>query len=134
MGGVTHQRLPIARIGLGFQAADEGGAQLYGTGAQTQRRGDTRPIHDATRGNHRDVEPAHQTPRFFLAGDGGDGVVFELTPGKNGHWKYIPLRSFYGPDGNGPSYGLVLDGKGNLYGTTWTGGTYGNGTVFEITP
>jgi uncharacterized repeat protein (TIGR03803 family) len=28
----------------------------------------------------------------YQGGDGGDGVVFELTPGKNGHWKYIPLR------------------------------------------
>lgn len=70
----------------------------------------------------------------YQGGDGGAGVVFKLTPAKNGHWKYTPLRSFHGPDGSGPSYGLVMDGAGNLYGTTWTGGTYGNGTVFEITP
>jgi uncharacterized repeat protein (TIGR03803 family) len=70
----------------------------------------------------------------YQGGDGKDGVVFKLTPGKSGRWEYTPLRSFHGPDGNGPSYGLAMDGAGNLYGTTWSGGSYGNGTVFEITP
>jgi uncharacterized repeat protein (TIGR03803 family) len=70
----------------------------------------------------------------YQGGNGKDGVVFKLAPDKSGHWEYTPLRSFHGPDGNGPSYGLAMDGAGNLYGTTWSGGTYGNGTVFEITP
>jgi uncharacterized repeat protein (TIGR03803 family) len=30
--------------------------------------------------------------------------------------------------------GLIFDAVGNLYGTTAVGGTYNNGTVFEITP
>jgi uncharacterized repeat protein (TIGR03803 family) len=67
-------------------------------------------------------------------GDGNSGVVFELTPKGDGSWAYSTLRSFHGPDGNGPSYGLILDTAGNLYGTTWAGGTYGNGTVFEVMP
>jgi len=67
-------------------------------------------------------------------GDGNSGVVFQLTPKGDGSWAYATLRSFHGPDGNGPSYGLILDAAGNLYGTTWAGGTYGNGTVFEVTP
>jgi uncharacterized repeat protein (TIGR03803 family) len=43
-------------------------------------------------------------------------------------------------DGNGPNEGLVHDRSGNLYGTTWTGGTagfecyQGCGTVFELSP
>jgi uncharacterized repeat protein (TIGR03803 family) len=45
-----------------------------------------------------------------------------------------PLYSFTGtPDGSNPWGGLVRDSKGNLYGTTNSGGTYGAGTVFEIT-
>jgi uncharacterized repeat protein (TIGR03803 family) len=70
----------------------------------------------------------------FDGGSGKSGVVFKLSPTSDGHWKYTPLRSFHGPDGSGPSYGLTLDSSGNLYGTTWTGGAYGNGTVFEISP
>ena len=38
------------------------------------------------------------------------------------------------PDGNSPAESLVLDTKGNLYGTTVHGGTFGEGTVFELTP
>jgi len=29
---------------------------------------------------------------------------------------------------------LIMDAKGNLYGTTYGGGVNGNGTVFMITP
>jgi uncharacterized repeat protein (TIGR03803 family) len=29
---------------------------------------------------------------------------------------------------------LILDAKGSLYGTTYYGGEYGTGTVFEVKP
>jgi len=46
---------------------------------------------------------------------------------------YKVLHSFAGkPDGGGVFAGVVIDGKGNLYGTTWGGGAYGYGTVFEL--
>ena len=38
------------------------------------------------------------------------------------------------PDGNGPAVGVVLDDKGKLYGTTVHGGTFGEGTVYELIP
>ena len=46
---------------------------------------------------------------------------------------YRNLYNFSGDqDANGP-YGIpVLDAAGNLYGTTDSGGTYGNGTVFQL--
>jgi len=38
-------------------------------------------------------------------------------------------------DGEFPDYGnLIFDTAGNLYGTTYKGGTYNSGTVFELTP
>ena len=37
-------------------------------------------------------------------------------------------------DGAGPSGGLISDAAGNLHGTTSSGGTYDDGTVFELTP
>jgi uncharacterized repeat protein (TIGR03803 family) len=70
---------------------------------------------------------------------GGDaqcqcGVVFKLTPGAKGKWKYTAVHRFHYTDGFDPEAGLILDGKGNLYGTTANGGKYGGGVVFEITP
>lgn len=44
------------------------------------------------------------------------------------------LHSFAGgaSDGCTPLQGLVIDESGNLYGTTFNCGAYGNGTVFEL--
>ena len=33
-----------------------------------------------------------------------------------------------------PYCNLIFDAAGNLYGTTFAGGTYGGGTVFELSP
>lgn len=68
----------------------------------------------------------------------GCGVVFELVKGKGGLWTEKTLYNFQGdPDGAIPNGALTLDAKGNLYGTTWAGGTgtqclAGCGTVFEV--
>ena len=63
------------------------------------------------------------------------GTVFQLTIGGDGQWKETLLHSFSGPpDGDTPIGTLVLDGEGNLYGTSFYGGVYDAGTVFEITP
>jgi uncharacterized repeat protein (TIGR03803 family) len=69
-------------------------------------------------------------------GGGGCGVVFKMTPPKpgSGKWTYTVLHRFTGPDGALPVAAPILDTKGNLYGTTSTGGPNGSGVVFEITP
>jgi len=56
-----------------------------------------------------------------------------LTPQKNGKWKYTVLHKFTAADGEYP-YGVIIDGKGNLFGTTQGFGKYYAGTAFEITP
>jgi hypothetical protein len=65
----------------------------------------------------------------------GCGVIFELSP--TGTEKV--LYRFKGKaDGALPSSGLVLDAQGNLYGTTYEGGSpncqYGCVVVFKLTP
>src|SRR6516165_8888952 len=58
-----------------------------------------------------------------------DGTVFELAKGSG---TIHTLVSFNGSNGAGPYAGLILDGSGNLYGTTTAGGAVGDGTVFEL--
>jgi uncharacterized repeat protein (TIGR03803 family) len=71
----------------------------------------------------------------IAGGTGCDcGVVYKLAPGSNGKWKYTVLHRFTGYDGAQPGANLIIDGKGNLYGTTITGGMGGAGVAFEITP
>ena len=74
-------------------------------------------------------------------GTHGAGTVFELSPNSDGTWSESILYSFtYGADGGLPVSGLVMDGPGNLYGTTQQGGIFnhqcstGCGTVFELSP
>src|SRR5580698_276278 len=42
------------------------------------------------------------------------------------------LYTFTGADGNNPIAGLVMDAQGNLYGTTFGGGTSNYGAVFKL--
>jgi uncharacterized repeat protein (TIGR03803 family) len=67
------------------------------------------------------------------------GTAFELTPSAGGYTERI-IHSFgSGTDGEYPDAGVVLDGAGNVYGTTPLGGT-GNqcntscGTVYQLVP
>lgn len=65
------------------------------------------------------------------------GTVFQLTPGSSGTWNEKILHRFKNTGGDGIfpySSRLVLDGHGNLFGTTLNGGISNNGVVFEVTP
>jgi uncharacterized repeat protein (TIGR03803 family) len=60
----------------------------------------------------------------------GSGVVFKVTSAGDESVEY----SFDGgASGAYPNGGLVRDGEGNLYGTTYQGGAYNYGTIFKIT-
>src|SRR5208282_2343682 len=63
------------------------------------------------------------------------GTVFEIaTTGKEaGTEKVLYNFGSHLGEGSYPHAGLIFDKEGNLYGTTWQGGAYGLGTVFEIT-
>jgi uncharacterized repeat protein (TIGR03803 family) len=59
----------------------------------------------------------------------GAGTVFEVAQGSG---TITTLASFNVSNGLNPEAGLVEDSGGNLFGTTHNGGTYGDGTVFEV--
>lgn len=68
----------------------------------------------------------------YYGGTYGWGTVYEFEHLKYG-WAEKVLYSFSGPnDGADPSGNLLIDGSGNLYGTTSAGGNQGEGTVFEL--
>jgi uncharacterized repeat protein (TIGR03803 family) len=70
----------------------------------------------------------------YDGGGGGNGTVFKLTPG-SGRWTYTVVYGFPdSSDGRAPEGALILDGAGNLYGTTVQGGGSRYGAVFEVTP
>jgi uncharacterized repeat protein (TIGR03803 family) len=67
----------------------------------------------------------------IAGGASGTGTVFQLTP----KGKETVLYSFTGgSDGRNPRGGVIMDGDGNLYGTTFAGGTGSVGVVFKLKP
>jgi uncharacterized repeat protein (TIGR03803 family) len=60
-------------------------------------------------------------------------AVFELSPNGSGGWKPTLIHKFAKPSFN-PNGTPVLDSAGNLYGTTYAGGTGGDGTVYKLSP
>jgi uncharacterized repeat protein (TIGR03803 family) len=62
------------------------------------------------------------------------GTAYQLAPQADGSWKETILHSFGNSkdDGQTPYASLTLDAAGRVYGSTLGGGTYGNGTVFEL--
>ena len=64
----------------------------------------------------------------------GPGRVYELIPSGNRLWSFKILHKFKfdGHDGFIPFAGVTLDAPGNVYGTTYEGGSLGGGTAFEL--
>jgi uncharacterized repeat protein (TIGR03803 family) len=67
----------------------------------------------------------------YDGGSSGFGTVFKMTPGGT----ETILYSFAGgsSDGAYPYAGVIQGSDGNLYGTTYQGGSGGDGTVYKLT-
>jgi uncharacterized repeat protein (TIGR03803 family) len=70
-------------------------------------------------------------------GANSGGTVYELSYGQTKkQWVYSVVYNFCGAqhcdDGSTPTSRLIEDASGNLYGITATGGTHGEGTVYEL--
>jgi uncharacterized repeat protein (TIGR03803 family) len=69
---------------------------------------------------------------YYGGGDPGVGTVFKVN--KEGETILHFFQSDDNPDGANPYGGVIMDGNGNLYGTTSGGGRAGMGTIFKLTP
>jgi uncharacterized repeat protein (TIGR03803 family) len=120
-----------------------GGANDYGTVFELTTA-NTLKILYSFKGGHKDGQLPEASlifdPQGNLYGTTSDnpnaegpfGTVFELTA----QGEEIVLHSFTGaPDGFNPVTTLIMDQRGNLYGTTQGGYiAYAGGTVFEVAP
>jgi uncharacterized repeat protein (TIGR03803 family) len=79
------------------------------------------------------------SPLYGTMSNGGNkhGLAYQLTPGDTG-WTYQAIYNFCSvkncTDGSYPFGSLLVDGTGNLYGVTQTGGSKGQGAAFELSP
>lgn len=111
----------------------QGGAYGYGTVFKISPDGVETTLHTFTGGSDGYVG---QSPvildsagnLYGIAGGGtkGHGIVYKVTPSGVATVVYEA-----GPAGLGG--GLVMDKSGNLYGTTWAGGSKRTGSVYKLT-
>ena len=59
-------------------------------------------------------------------------AIVAVPPAQTRAANLLPLVSFNGANGLSPRGELIADAKGNLFGTTFLGGSNDHGTVFEI--
>jgi uncharacterized repeat protein (TIGR03803 family) len=67
----------------------------------------------------------------YEGGSANLGAVFVVSPSGSGGVLYSFVGGVY-KDGQYPYAGVVRDTEGNLYGTTYGGGSYGLGVVFKV--
>jgi len=65
-------------------------------------------------------------------GSSGYGIVFELVNSSGTYTERVLYSSSGSPDGGTIDSGVIMDAAGNLYGTTFNGGAYASGNVFEL--
>ncbi len=141
-GGIPYYVTPVLdKHGNLYGTTMRGGAYGYGTVFEVTSTGTETILHSF---NNDGTDGIYPYAGVFLGKKGnlygittgggayGYGMVFELTP--SGKEAILHSFEWNGIDGFGPFAGLVMDKKGNLYGTTSSGGAHGDGTVFELTP
>jgi uncharacterized repeat protein (TIGR03803 family) len=123
-----------------YGATIEGGASNVGTVFMLSKTRDETVLHSFTGGTDGRFPYSYgsllrdHAGNFYgatLAGGASDhGIVFRLDPAGK---ERILYNFTGGTDGGYPYGGVVMDEKGNLYGTTYMGGAFGQGTVFKLT-
>jgi uncharacterized repeat protein (TIGR03803 family) len=148
-GSTPYATLAIDASGNLYGTTDAGGADNYGTVFEMSPKaggGWTEKIlHSFIKNGEDGQEPyagvvldASGNLYGTTVGGGayGYGTVFEMSPKPGGGWTERILHSFHSnsEDAENPYASLALDAAGDLYGTTFWGGAYRFGTVFELSP
>jgi uncharacterized repeat protein (TIGR03803 family) len=137
-GATPNGRLVLDGAGNLYGTTSAGGTSRLGTVFKIDASGAETVLHSFT-GN-----PDGASPYAGLVID-GSGVLYGTTEAGgasnlgtvfsvDSNGVEAVLHSFAGEptDGADPKAGITLDTAGNLYGTTFTGGSYGYGTVFKL--
>jgi len=145
-GGAGDGWNPTARVVLDsagniYGTTAYGGANGYGTVFKVDTSGNETIVHSFAGGSdgaNPNAGLVSDTAGNFYGttqygGQGcyrhGCGTVFRISADGT---ESVLYRFADVPDGSSPLGGVVLDAVGNIYGTTWMGGTYSFGTVFKL--
>lgn len=139
-GGAPYSGLVKDNQGNLYGTTSQGGSGKRGTVYKLNSKGQETVLYSFARGTSDGDTPyagvvldakGNLYGTTAYGGTNGYGIVFEVS--QNG--EETVLRRLLEPrDGSHPTGGLVMDSKGNLYGTAYSGGKNFRGTVFKVTP
>ena len=122
--------------GTAFELTPSGGGYtesiLHSFGNGPDGRNPTAGIVLDSAGNVYGTTPLGGTGTFQDC-HGSCGTVYQLMPSSGG-WVENVLVDFDVTNGQHPYGNLIIDGSGNLYGTTASGGQNGGGVVYKLAP
>lgn len=144
-GGNTDGSNPLAGVVLDasgnmYGTTEYGGTSAEGVVFKTTSTGTTTVLHSFTGGSTNGATPLSGVVRDSsgnlygtteYGGTNNAGVLYKITSGG----VFSVLHSFTGgsTDGSTPWAVPVVDASGNLYGTTYYGGTSNAGVVYKVT-
>jgi uncharacterized repeat protein (TIGR03803 family) len=108
-----------------------GSAQTFSSLASFDETNGYNPIGPVIQGTNGDF---YGVAEYGGANTSYGGPVFTITPEGTLQSLYSFCAQPNCTDGAEPSAALVLGTDGNFYGSTWTGGSDQNGTIFKIKP
>jgi uncharacterized repeat protein (TIGR03803 family) len=126
------------KVGNLYGTTSAGGASGFGTVYKLSKSGKETVLYSFTGGADGSLPYAglvmdtsgnlYGTTR--AGGSSDAGTVFVVNPNTR---QETVLHSFTGqPDGAAPFSGLIMDKSGNLFGTTFAGGSANDGTVYKV--
>jgi uncharacterized repeat protein (TIGR03803 family) len=142
-GSYPYPGLVLSTDGNFYGATGAGGAHSKGTVFKITPDGKLTTIHsfcvltNCTDGAGSSTLIQASDGNFYGIGGAGAhdwGTVFKITPQGKLTTLYTFCSQRFCVDGSDPRAGLVRGNDGDLYGTTYSGGIFGAGTVFKLAP
>lgn len=137
----SHPEAGLVQDALGnLYGSTTGGGWGFGTLFKIDGKGSISVIHqfDPYPGKEEGTYPhgliMTESGMLYGVTDGSNGVQGTLFQLDTTTLIFKTLHRFRGDDGGAPAGPLVMDGSGNLIGTTFNGGLNDKGTIFKIDP
>jgi uncharacterized repeat protein (TIGR03803 family) len=140
-GAVPYAGLVLDKTGNLYGTTYSGGAHGYGTAFKFSAGGTETVLHSFAGGSdgYNPIgglvlgKKGNLYGTTYGGGANGFGTVFKVSA-VGTESLFYSFNPGNGTDGALPYAGLIVDKKGNLYGTTTVGGSKGGGVVFKLTP
>src|SRR5580693_970256 len=127
-GATAALALPVV-LALGVIATPSARAQTFTRLHSFDNEDGAQPIEVLVQGTDGNIYGS-----AFSGGANGGGTIYKITPGGTLTTLYAFCSESGCMDGDGPAVKLLQATNGDFYGTAFSGGAHGGGTIFKLSP